>query len=135
MDTHIKTDSLVKMFVRIRDARSALAAKFKEEDEKLKESLRIIETELLARAQAEGATGFRTDAGTTYIAEEVHASIASSDDFRAFVISTGNLDFYEQRVSLRMVKEFQARHDGAVPPGIRVFRENRMRVRASQTEG
>lgn len=132
MSTHIETDRLVRTFIRIRDERSALAAAYNEKDEALKANLRTIENELLARAQADGVKGFKTAEGTTYIAEDVHSSIAVPDDFREFVLSTGDLDFYEQRPSLKHIKEYQERHDGAVPPGIKLFRENRMRVRGAK---
>lgn len=132
MSTHIETDRLVRTFIRIRAERSELTAAFTEKDDALKESLRTIEAELLARAQADGVKGFSTKDGTTYIAEEAHASVAMPDDFRAFVLDTGDLDFYEQRPSLKHIKEYQERHEGAVPPGIKLFRENRMRVRATK---
>ena len=134
MSTHIETKRLVSTFIRIRNERAALTAAFTEKDEALKADMRTLENELLARAQADGVKGFATASGTTYIAEDVHASVAMPDDFRAFVLDTGDLDFYEQRPSLKHIKEFQERHDGAAPPGIKLFREFRMRVRAAKKE-
>jgi len=135
MSTHIETDRLVRAFIRIRDARSELTAEFNAKDAEMKENLRTIENELLARAQVDGVKGYTTTYGTTYIAEDVHASMASHDDFHAFVLGAGNLDFFEQRPSLKMIKEYQGGHDGAVPPGIHLFREFRMRVRAPKKGG
>lgn len=132
MSTHIGTDRLVRTFIRIRNERSALAAAFTEKDDALKDNLKQLEIELLRRAQEEGVKGYTTENGTTYIAEDVHASVAVPDDFRAFVLDAGDLDFYEQRPSLKHIKEYQERHDGAVPPGIKLFREQRMRVRAKK---
>ena len=135
MSTQIETDRLVRTFIKIRSARSELSREYTEKDEELKAHLKTIEVELLRRAQEQGVEGFKCAEGTTYIAEEVHASIAVSDEFFDFVRATGDLLFYEQRPSLGHIKEFQAEHNGAVPPGIKLFRENRMRVRASKKKG
>lgn len=132
MSTHIETDRLVRTFLRIRNKRAELTAAYTEQDEEMKAKLKQIEIELLRRAHEDGVKGFKTTDGSTYIAEEVHASIASPDDFRIFVLESGDLDFYEQRPSLKHIKEYQERHEGQSPPGVKLFREQRMRVRAAK---
>lgn len=129
------TEALVRVFVRIRDARSSLKEKYEDEDNKLKSDLRAVENELLRRAQEQGVKQFKTDDGTAYIGEEQHVSMADAEVFRSFVEETGDLLFYEQRVSLGHVKEYMDAHDGKLPPGVNFFRENRMRVRANRKKG
>lgn len=133
MSTQPETDKLVRVFIKMRAARSTLKDEYEEKDDKLKEDMKRIEIELLRRAQEQGVEGFTTADGTTYIAEDVHASIGDPDVFMEFLESPDLSDpymFYEQRPSLKRIKEWQADHEGAPPPGIRLFRENRMRVRA-----
>lgn len=125
-----RTDQLVRAFIKIRDARSELTRKFDADDDDLKQKQKMIEIELLRRAMAEKVEGFTTKDGTTYIAEEVHASIADDDAFYGHIAATGDYLFLERRPSLKHIKEYQSEHDGGIPPGIRLFRENRMRVRA-----
>jgi len=129
------TDSLVRVFIKIRDKRSGLKRAFDVEDEELKAKQRKIENELLRRALEDKVEGFKTTAGTTYIKEDRHVSIADSDEFTAFVLSVGDLAFFEQRPSLGHISEYQKAHDGNLPPGVRMFRENRMRVRAATKKG
>lgn len=131
-DTPVETDRLVRAFVRIRDRRAELKREFTLADDDLKGKQRQIENELLRRAQADNLEGFNTKFGTTYIAEERHVSIADPDEFAPFVLETGDLLFYEQRPSLGHVMEYQKAHDGKLPPGVRMFREFRMRVRAKK---
>jgi len=129
------TDALVRTFIKIRDARSENKRTFEAVDEQLKQKLRRVENELLRRAQEQGVKGFTAESGTTYIKEDKHVSIADSDDYMEFVLETGDLLFYEQRPSLKHIVEYQNAHDGKLPPGVRMFRENRMRVRAAKQKG
>lgn len=131
----IETDRLVRSFINIRNARKALKDKYDTEDEALESKLKTIEIELLDRALKENVTGFTCKGGTTYIAEEVSVSIADADAFHSFVRETGDLDFYVQRASLGHIREYQKIHEGKPPPGIKLFRENRMRVRAAKKKG
>jgi hypothetical protein len=131
----IETDRLVRTFIKIRAARGALKRSYEEEDGDLQLKLKAVENELLRRAQEQNVEGFKTADGTTYISEERHASIADADEFTEFVKKTGDVYFYEQRPSLGHITEYQAAHDGALPPGVRMFREFRMRVRASKKKG
>lgn len=129
------TDALVSTFVKIRAKRSAVKRAYEAEYDELGKKLRMVENELLRRALEQKVEGFKTNSGTTYIKEEKHVSIADPDDFGTFVLETGDLAFFEQRPSLGHVMEYQKAHDGNLPPGVRMFRENRMRVRASNKKG
>lgn len=132
MSTQPPTDALVRVFIKMRAKRSAIKETYEAEDDKLKADMKQIEIELLRRAQEQGVEGFTTEDGTTYISEEVHASISDPDTFTSFLDEEAEDPwmFYEQRPSLKRIKEYQKDHEGAPPPGIRLFRENRMRVRA-----
>jgi hypothetical protein len=125
-----ETDKLVRIFIKMRQARAELSRTYTEQDEALKANMKQVEIELLRRAQEQGVEGFKTKDGTTYISEDVHASIADDNVFFDFLETVEDpYLFYEQRPSLKRIKEFQADNDGTPPPGIRLFRENRMRVR------
>ena len=128
----VETDRLVRTFIKLRNMRSSMKEAFVKEDELLKQKQRRVENELLRRAQDQKVEGFTTTDGTTYIVEDKHVSIADSDEFTAFVQETGDVFFYEQRPSLGHIVEYQKEHDGILPPGIRMFREFRMRVRAKK---
>lgn len=124
------TAKLVQAFIRIRNARAKKTEEYNAEDSRLETDMRTIENELLRRAQEQGVDGFKTAHGTTYIGEEVHASIGDDDQFFTFMSAENDPTYLERRPSLKRIKEYQSTHDGATPPGIRLFRENRMRIRA-----
>jgi hypothetical protein len=128
-------DRLISVFVKIRQARAELAKTYEEQDADLKAKLKTIEVELLRRAQEQGVDGFKTAKGTTYIQEEWHVSIENDEAFYGFLRETGDLEYLSRRVTLEPVKKYHKDHDGSLPPGLRVFRENRMHVRKSKKKG
>ena len=135
MGKDISTDRLVKAFIKIRNTRAERTREFEAEDGEMKASMKLIEVELLSRAQEQGLTGYTVEGvGTTYTSEDMHASI-KDDAFFDFVRETGDLDFFERRITIKHVKEYMAEHDGQLPPGIHVFRELRMRVRTARAKG
>lgn len=132
----VNTDRLVRVFLKIRSTLSADSKAWEMHKAHLKSQMKQIEVELLRRALAEGVDGYSVKGmGTTYINEEWHISIVDDPDFFEFIRESGDLDFFERRVSLKHLKAYQKLNKGMIPPGLRVFRENRMRVRASKKKG
>lgn len=130
----IDTNTLVGVFVKIRDRIAANKLEHDRQEYELRKKLRRVENELLRRSYEEKVEGYKTPHGTTYRREEKHVSIADLDDFGKLIRETGDLLFYEQRPSLKRVLEYQKAHDGDLPPGVRMFREYRLRVRANRNE-
>jgi hypothetical protein len=136
MAKDIPTDRLVKVFLKIRTARSTLTREYEARDKELQAQLKLIEVELLRRSMEQGVDGFSIDGvGTTYTSEEWHTSIGDDKAFYDFIRTTGDLDFFERRVTVKHVKEYMEEHDGQLPPGLHVFREKRMRVRSATKKG
>lgn len=134
-EAKVTTEMLVDTFLMMRAVLGAERKVWEAREEKIKKDMRRVENELLRRAQEQGVEGFKSSKGTTYIAEDTKLSISSEEDFFAFCLKTGDLDFFERRPSLRHVMEYQKNNEGRMPPGLRAFRENRMRVRASKKKG
>lgn len=124
-------DQRVARYVKLRDARAAANRDADITDKAYKEALSAIESSLIAAAQLQGVTGFKTAHGTTYLDERMLASVADENAFFSFVKEEGDLDFFERRVKVAHVKEWQEAHDGKLPPGLNVFREVTMKVRRS----
>ena len=133
MSKDISTDRLVKAFLKMRDAKADLTRTYEAQKAEIDASMKLIEVELLYRAQEQGVSGFACKGvGTTYTSEDMHSSIKDDNAFFAFVRETGDLDFFERRVTNKHIKEYMAEHDGQLPPGIHVFREKRMRVQTQR---
>jgi hypothetical protein len=139
----LSVDKMVKLFVKTRAAKAAASKIFDAADAEFKLILETCENHMLSAADKAGVTGFTTPFGTTYTAETSKISIADDTAFFDFVRATGDLDFFERRVSSTHVanylklKEAEAEQLGTdearaaviPPPGLNIFRERVMRVR------
>lgn len=122
-------DKRVAKYVALRDARAASNKEANALDEAYKSALEAVESSLIADAQVQGVTGFKTEAGTTYLDERMMTTIADDNAFFNFVKEQGDLDFFERRVKVTHVKEWMEANGGHLPPGLNVFRELTMKVR------
>ena len=125
----VPVDRLVKIYVKMRDARSALKKEFEAADEKIELQMKQVGVELKARAQAEGVDGFKTEFGTMYMQETLKTSCADWGIFGEFLKDHDPLTFLEKRVSSTAIKEYMKEHEGELPPGINIFKEIEARVR------
>lgn len=122
-------DKRVARYVNLREARAASNKDADVLDRAYKEALEAVEASLIKDAKEQGVTGFKTEAGTTYLDERMLASVADENAFFGFVKEQGDLDFFERRVKVAHVKEWMAANEGQLPPGLNVFRELTMKVR------
>lgn len=131
-DAAISNDRLVRVFIAMRDALARHTKDAKTEADRRKKEMRMVENELLHRAHASGSEGFKTKSGTTYIDVDLHISIADKAVFRNFVENDADpLGWFTQRVSMERFREFvkDTTDEESYPPGLNVFREQRMKVR------
>lgn len=129
--TTLADDKLVKIYVKIREAKSAFVKSHTAALEATYETpLRQIATELKRRLQGRGNDGLKTKHGTVYIAEIMKATISDGQVFHQFIRDREDgLDFLEQRVKVGEVKAYMDKNNGELPPGLSVFRETEARVR------
>lgn len=121
---------VVRAILNIRNAMAELTRQYDAEYGKLKEQKSRLDAEMLRRLLERGADSTKTDAGTAYVAEEMSASCADEQVFYEFVRNTGDLDFFERRLKISHLREYMEEHHGRIPPGLSIFRQNVVRVRA-----
>jgi hypothetical protein len=125
------TNALTKTYVKIRDARTALKRKFDEEDGKLKAKLERLEGAMLKFLQESGIDSAKTENGTFYRQEEITPTGSDWDRFYQWIAENDAFDALERRIKKTFVKEYMETHEGAIPPGVTVYREYVVRVRRS----
>jgi hypothetical protein len=116
----IPTDKLVKAYVKIRDARKELSDEFEKQDSDLKESLDIIEAQLLEACKTIGADSIRTPYGT--LSRTVKKRYWTNDwhSFYAFLKEHEALELLEKRVSQTNMSTFLEENPDLHPPGLNV---------------
>lgn len=111
---------LVKVYVKIRDTRKELKAKYEEEDKALEDQLDTINLELLELLKNMGAESMRTEFGT--ITKRVYKRYYTNDwySFHNFVKEHDALDLLEKRVSQGNMTTFLEENPDLHPPGLNV---------------
>lgn len=128
--TGVQVNKLVQRYLDLRNAREALTRQYDKEYATFSGAMDVIETELLRRANEENVTGYRIEGlGTTYISQEMKCSIADDKALFDYIQQSGDLDLLQRRVSNAGVQAYMEANSGALPPGVNVFRQNRMKVR------
>lgn len=125
----VSHEKLVKTYVKIRDARSALKQTFEHEDKKLRDQLETLENFMLATMNSTGIESFKTGAGTAYRTETM---VPTGSDWTAFynwVRENNAFDFIFRRIKADAVKDYMDQHDGQVPPGVSVYSKYGVTVR------
>lgn len=122
-------NEIASAYVRLREARRQLKRQYEEEDAKLKTGLDKLESIMLAHLNDTSAESVRTDSGTFYKQEHIIPSAADWQLVYDWIKENEAWDLLERRLKVGFIKDFQEAHDGALPPGVSVYREYVVRVR------
>lgn len=123
-----------KAYRAMRDAQSAIR---KEADEKIadiEEKKEKLEAVLLQALETSGGESVRTANGTIFRTIETIPSGQDWDAFYAFIKQEDAFDALERRIKRTFITDYMAAHDGAIPPGVNVFRRYKINVRKNATE-
>jgi len=114
----------VAQYVQIRDMKKAIKERHEAELRPYNDALKLMESLLLGYLSETKQTAARTEAGTTHILDRPSATIEDGDAFRTFVIDNRYWHLVDWKANAPQVNEYQAAHDGMVPPGVKftVFR-------------
>jgi len=116
----IPTEKLVKAYIKIRDARKELSDKYEKEDAELKESLDIIESQLLETCKMVGTDSLKTPFGT--VSRRIAKRYWTNDwnSFHLFVKENEDLELIEKRISQNNMASFLEENPDKCPPGLNV---------------
>jgi hypothetical protein len=122
---------LARAYVKLRDTRSANKKTFEQEDAVLKGYMEQIEAQMLLVLNEGNIDSINTPAGTFYRQEDITPQGADWGAFYQWVREEDAFDFLEKRIKKGPIKEYMEQHEGALPPGVSVFRKFEVRVRRS----
>ena len=122
------TARLVKVYIKMRDAKEEIAKRHKEELADIVSKMDRIETELLKAALEQNVDGFKTEFGTASLVESLKCSCSDWAAFTDFLKDKDPLDFMEKKLRTSAIKEYMEASEGQLPPGVSVFKENTIRV-------
>lgn len=130
MDSEVTDDRLVAVFIKIRNKVAEVSKEYEAQLDHLKGQQKQVAAEILRRLHERKATQTKTPLGTAFISEQMSITIADESAYGAFVLEQQDPSYYQKRAKVERVKEYMKAHDGELPPGLSVFRELTINVRA-----
>lgn len=125
----LSVDKLTRVYVKIRDARADLAAKFQQEDAALVEQLDQVKRALLDYCKEHGVESARTSAGVFYRTTKTRYWTSDWGSMHQFIMEHGVPNFLEKRLNQGAVKQFLEENPELVPPGLNTDVEYVVNVR------
>lgn len=126
-----QTEKLVRAYIKMRDARSVLAAEFEEKDKVIKSQMELIESHLLEVCKSAGASSINTGAGTIIRSVKTRYWTSDWESMHEFVRENNALDLLERRVAQKAMADFIEANPDKVPKGMNVDSKYTVVVRRS----
>ena len=118
MSEDMSVERLTGVYIKIRDARTALAAKFKAEDGELQEQLEQIKRALLDYCETNGLESARTTAGTFYRTVKTRYWTSDWESVYKFVIDQNMPELFEKRLNQTVLKALIEEDPDFALPGL-----------------
>ena len=113
-------DKLVKVYIKIRDAKAAKTKELEDEIAKLDEQLGMVEAELLELCKSTGQDGGKTQHGSFRRSIKTRYWTSDWDKMYDFIKEHNAPELLERRVAQTAFKEFLASNPDKMPEGMNV---------------
>jgi hypothetical protein len=127
----VSTSKLSSIYLKIRDARSELKAKYEEEDKQLEAQMDVIEAKLLDICRATDADSIKTQAGTVMRRVATRYWTNDWDSMYEFIKENDALGLFEKRISQTNMKQFLEENPDKFPKGMLLDSQYKITVRRS----
>lgn len=113
-------DKLVKVYIKIRDAKAAKAKQLEDEIAELDKQLDAVESELLELCKSTGQDGGKTQHGSFRRSVKTRYWTSDWDKMYQFIRDNDAPELLERRVAQTAIKEFLASNPDKMPEGMNV---------------
>jgi hypothetical protein len=127
----LSVGKLSQIYLKIRDARSDLKAKYEEDDKKLEEQMDVIEARLLEICKDTDADSIKTQAGTVMRRVATRYWTNDWDSMYNFVKENDAYGLLERRLHQTNMKQFLEENPDKFPPGMLLDSQYKITVRRS----
>ena len=122
-------ERLTKVYLKIKDKRSELAASYKEEDGELSEQLDKVKRALLDYCKEQGLDSVKTSEGLFYRSAKTRYWNSDWSNMHEFVLEHGAPELLDKRLNQTNMKQFLEENPDLVPKGLNVDSEYVVSVR------
>lgn len=113
----ITVDQAIAAYMKLRQKKSEVEARIKDEVSLLEASMDKIEKWIKTQADEMGVTSFKTKHGTAFLTTKDYANVENWDATLAFIKDTGAYDMLNKAVNKTAVRGY-IEQNKAVPPGV-----------------
>ena len=128
----MSANKLVKIYLKIRDARTELSKKFKAEDALLVEQMDLVEKQLLEACNENDAKSINTAAGLLMRGVSTQYMTSDWDSMYKFIKDNDALGLLKQSLHQSNMKQFLDEYPDKFPPGMLVDSKYKITVRRSK---
>jgi hypothetical protein len=128
----LSANKLVKIYLKIRDARTELSKKFKAEDALLVEQMDLVEKQLLEACNENDAKSINTAAGLVMRDVSTQYMTSDWDSMYKFIKDNDALGLLKQSLHQSNMKQFLDEYPDKFPPGMLVDSKYKITVRRSK---
>tara|TARA_R110002012_G_scaffold121828_2_gene271492 strand:+ start:1467 stop:1868 length:402 start_codon:yes stop_codon:yes gene_type:complete len=125
----VPVEKLVKAYIKIRQKRSELSAKFKEEESKLDLKIDKIKRALLGHCKEHNVESVRTSEGIFFRTVKQRFWTSDWEHMYKFIRTHNVPEFFEKRLNQTSVKQFLQDNPDLIPEGLNVDSEYVVSVR------
>jgi hypothetical protein len=122
-------EKLTSVYIKIKDKRSELTAKFKEEDSALSDQLSKVKRALLDYCEEQGVDSVKTSAGMFYRSARTRYWTSDWSSMHEFILENEVPELLDKRVNQNNIKQYLEENPDKVPKGLNVDSEYIVSVR------
>lgn len=114
----VPIDRLTRVFIKMRDKRSAMKKAFDAEYDALGEQMDAVKSLMLDYMQEQKLDSVRTSEGLVYRTVQKRYWTNDWEAMGRFIIDRGLPEFFEKRLNQGVVQQFLEAHPDVIPPGL-----------------
>ena len=128
-DNDLDLDRLVRVYVKIREKKSALATEFNKQEQEFNDRLDVIKNILLDHCESSGVESVRTNSGTFYRSVRTKFWKGDWEAMNRLMLENECVDLLEKRLHQGNMKQFLEENPDLLPPGLNCDSEYTITVR------
>ena len=128
-DNDLDLDRLVRVYVKIREKKSALTTEFNKQEQEFNDKLDTIKSKLLEHCDSSGVESVRTNSGTFYRSVRTKFWTGDWEAMNRFMLENECVDLLEKRLHQGNMKQFLEENPDLLPPGLNCDSEYTITVR------
>lgn len=122
-------EKLTSIYLKIKDKRAELSAKFKEEDSALSDQLDKVKKALLDYCEEQGVDSVKTSSGLFYRSARTRYWTSDWSSMHEFILENEVPELLDKRVNQNNIKQYLEENPDKVPKGLNVDSEYIVSVR------